>query len=111
MLPTAKACGVIEDKNKAARAASVVTVLLFEAASEDALLVSGSFLRIAVAFVVLLVLEENGKLTDNLLVLGVGGEIRIWEPKKFEESNGLLIEEVMALVSNFSVFSSVCPSL
>lgn len=108
MLSTAKACGVIEDKSKAARVASVVTVLFFEAASEDALLGSGSLLKIAVACVVL---EENGKLTDNFLVLGVGGEIRIWEPKKFEVSNGLLIEEAMALVSNFSVFSSVSPSL
>lgn len=111
MLSTAKACGAIEDKSKAAIVASVVTVLLFEAASEDALLGSSSFLRIAVACVVLLVLEGNGKLTNNLLVLGVGGEIRIWEPKKFEVSNGLLIEEAMALVSNFSVFSSVSPSL
>lgn len=39
-----------------------------------------------------LFLEQKGKVNGDLVVLGVGGEIKIWEPKKFEDSNGFGIE-------------------
>lgn len=37
-------------------------------------------------------MEKRGKISGDLLVLGVGGESRILVPKKLEESRGLVVE-------------------
>lgn len=73
----ARACGVMEEKSKAAKVAC-----------DDMSLRESGFLLRMDCVNRCLVLERKGKIKGCFVVLGVGGEIMIWVPKKLEESSG-----------------------
>lgn len=81
-------CGVIEEKSRAAAKVAC-----------DGRLVLGFFVRSDFGMRNFL-LEREGR----LVVLGVGGERRIWLPRKAEENRGFVVE---AMDGFFSVFLSL----
>lgn len=82
-------CGVIEEKSRAAAKVAC-----------DGKLVLGFFVRSDFGMRNFL-LEREGR----LVVLGVGGERRIWLPRKAEENRGFVVVEAMD--GFFSVFLSL----
>lgn len=51
-----------------------------------------------------ILLEKGGKRSEDLVVLGVGGESKILVPKKFEESRGLVVVVEAMGLTNYVVW-------